>query len=356
MKSPLFVLAGVLCSVPAWAAPPSDLGQRLAEGYARPAMATLDDSARSMHHELQAWCKTPSQAGTEKVSAAFATLARAWSAVAFLRFGPLVDNNRFERLYFWPDTRGVMPRQLHSALAAADSAVLAEGGWAGRSVAIQGLPALEYLLYGDPALLRASEPQAAVSQYACAYATAVAGNIHDVAAQLRQAWSAQAQFGRQFTAPAQDNDLYRGSEEVAAEAMKALSTGLQFARDVNLLPVLGADAQAARPKRAAFWRSGQTGATLAASLNGLLAFYQAGGYVFATGSQGLADTLTHELKQAAALVASVPASAEAAFTQAQSREALVLAAMVIKNAKDVVDQDIAPALGVTIGFNALDGD
>ena len=33
-----------------------------------------------------------------------------------------------------------------------------------------------------------------------------------------------------------------------------------------------------------------------------------------------------------------------------------LAGLTLKNAKAVVDQDLAPALGVTIGFNALDGD
>ncbi|OZI71289.1 imelysin family protein [Bordetella genomosp. 12] len=356
MKSPLLLLAGVLSAASAWAAPPTDLGQRLAEGYARPAMIRLDDSARGMHRDLQAWCKTPGQAGADKVAASFDALAQAWAGVAFLRFGPLVEGNRYERLYFWPDPRGVMPRQVQSALAAADPAALAEGGLAGRSVAVQGLPALEYLLYGEPALLRASAPAAASSAYPCAYATAVAANIQGLAAQLRQAWSPQAEFGRQFTAPASANDLYRDRQEVAAEAMKALSTGLQFARDINLLPVLGADAQAARPKRAAFWRSGQAAATLAASVRGMLAFYQAGGYGYAPGSQGLDATLTHELQQAITLVASVPAEAEAAFTQPEPRAALTLAAMVLKNAKDVVDQDIAPALGVTIGFNALDGD
>ncbi|MFZ7192489.1 aminopeptidase, partial [Bordetella avium] len=45
-----------------------------------------------------------------------------------------------------------------------------------------------------------------------------------------------------------------------------------------------------------------------------------------------------------------------AFTQAAPRASLLLTAMIVKNAKDLVDQDIAPALGVTIGFNALDGD
>ncbi|ANY17187.1 imelysin family protein [Bordetella pseudohinzii] len=356
MKFLLLAAAGLLAAAPAAAAPPADLGRRLAEGYARPAMARLDDSARVMRQDLRAWCASPGQEGAAKVADAFGRLAQAWAGVAFLRFGPLVDGNRFERLSFWPDTRGVMPRQVQGALAAADPALLAEGALKGRSVAVQGLPALEYLLYGEPGLLRHAARDAAGSAYACAYAVAVAGNIQGLAGELRQAWGGQGVFGRQFTAPGPDNALYRSAQEVAAEAMKALSTGLQFAREVSLLPALGADAQAARPKRAAFWRSGQSTAVLAASLRGLLAFYQAGGYVFAPGSQGLADTFKHELGQAEGLVAAAPDDAEAAFTQGEARAALTLAAMILKNAKDVIDQDIAPALGVTIGFNALDGD
>ncbi|WPL79639.1 imelysin family protein [Bordetella hinzii] len=356
MKSVLFVAAGLLAAAPAWAAPPADLGQRLAEGYARPAMATLDERARAMRQDLQAWCASPGQEGAGKVAAAFGRLAQAWAGVAFLRFGPLVEGNRFERLSFWPDTRGVMPRQVQAALAAADPALLAAGALKSRSVAVQGLPALEYLLYGEPGLLRQAPRDAAGSAYACAYGVAVAGNIQELAGELRQAWDGQGAFGRQFTAPARDNELYRSPQEVAAEAMKALSTGLQSAREISLLPALGADAQAARPKRAAFWRSGQSGAVLAASLRGMLAFYQAGGYGFAPGSQGLADTFRHELEQAAGLAAAAPGDAEAAFTQPEARASLALAALIIKNAKDVVDQDIAPALGVTIGFNALDGD
>ena len=40
----------------------------------------------------------------------------------------------------------------------------------------------------------------------------------------------------------------------------------------------------------------------------------------------------------------------------ETRRQWTLAGLTLKNAKAVVDQDLAPALGVTIGFNALDGD
>ncbi|MBB1593640.1 imelysin family protein [Achromobacter sp. UMC46] len=333
---------------------PADLGERLARDYARPAVGKMVQAAAAVNEALGGWCAKPDAAGAARVGVAFSNLAQAWSGVEILRFGPLVQANRFERLAFWPDTRGVMPKQVQQLIAAGDPALLAPGALAGRSVAVQGLPALEYVLYGEPALLtQASAPTFA---YACAYARAVAANVSTISGDVAQAWSAQGEFGRQFAKPQAGNDLYRDPQEVAAEAMKALSTGLQFARDVKILPVLGGSAEAARPKRAAFWRSELSTRLLAANLDGLKAFYLAGGYPLPKGGDWMDVSVRGELQNAAQTLRAVPTPLDAALKQEDGRRQLLLAALTIQNAKAIVDQDLAPALGVTIGFNALDGD
>lgn len=337
------------------AGPAPDLGARLADGYARPAVTALAQQAVELHQSLDTWCgKGGGPAGAPAVRQAFRDTVLAWSGVEFLRFGPLVQGNRFERLAFWPDTRGVMQRQVRALLAEGDAGVLQPQALAGRSVALQGLPALEYVLYDAPGLLDA--PAQSDHAFACRYAVAVAGNIADVSRELQQAWSAQGDFGRQFTQPSAANDLYRSPQEVAAEAVKALSTGLQFARDVKLLPVLGDSVQAARPKRAAFWRSDMTLPALAASLRGMQAFYQAGAYRYADGESWIEASLNGELARAAAIFAEADVPVAQALADQAGWQRLALAGMILKNAKDIVDQHMAPALGVAIGFNALDGD
>lgn len=341
-------LAGAAASLPA------DLGERLAQGYARPAASGMAEAATGLEGALGQWCAKPEAAGARRVEEAFATLAQAWARLEPLRFGPLVQANRYERLAFWPDTRGVMPKQVQAAIAAQDAELLKPGALAGRSVALQGLPALEYVLYGEPALLR--QQGAPTFAYACGYARAVSANVAAISRDVAQAWGPQADFGRQFARPQAGNDLYRDPQEVAAEAMKALSTGLQFARDVKLLPVLGDSADAARPKRAAFWRSGLSTRTLAAGLDGLAAFYRAGGYALPPGDAWMGGAVLGELDNAARTLREVPAPLDQALADAEGRRLLGLATLTLKNAKAIVDQDLAPALGVTIGFNALDGD
>lgn len=349
--------AAALAAAAPWAAAnglPADLGERLARDYARPAVATMADAASALEDELGKWCAQPGAAGAARIEENFERLALAWSGVEILRFGPLVQANRYERLAFWPDTRGVMPRQVQALLAAEDQALLAPGALAGRSVAVQGLPALEYVLYGEPALLdKHGTPGFA---YACGYARAVAANVATISRDVAQAWSADGGFGRQFARPQPGNDLYRDSQEVAAEAMKALSTGLQFARDVKIVPVLGESAGQARPKRAAFWRSKLSMKLVAANAEALDAFYRAGAYPLPAGDEWMAASVTGELASAARTLRAVPVPLEQALAGEEGRRLLTLASLTLQNAKAIVDQDLAPALGVMIGFNALDGD
>jgi predicted lipoprotein len=92
------------------------------------------------------------------VKDAFAAAVVAWSNVEILRFGPITENRRFERLFHWPDPKGLGQRQIEAALKSRDEAVTQPDELAGKSVALQGLPALEYLLYGNGAEILAGAP------------------------------------------------------------------------------------------------------------------------------------------------------------------------------------------------------
>ena len=339
----------------AYAAPvPADLGQRWASGYIAPAMQRWVNTTAALHTALTRYCPAPQPAEASAVKAAFGETVQAWSGIAFLRFGPLVADNRYERIAFWPDPRNIVPRQLGTMVRAADAADLAPGGLYGRSVAVQGLPALEWLLYGDGDVLAA--PSAPTFAAACALSTAVAANLARIATDLTGAWAPEADFGKQFRAPGPQSTLYRSQQEVAAEGLKALSTGLQFARDVHLAPVLGKEMTEVRPKRAAFWRSDLTTTALAANLIAMREFLAAAGFRYGAGEAWIGEQTQAELTRAAGSVSTVAQPFETAAASDDGYRLLTLTALTLKNAKQLVDQDLAAYFGVTIGFNALDGD
>lgn len=336
---------------------PADLGRRLADGYIRPATAQLVARSTTLHADLVRWCEAGAPAGERtRIEGHFRALLDAWARVELLRFGPLVQDNRFERIFFWPDARGLVPRQLATALKAADPAALAPGGLRGRSVAVQGLPAIEHLLFADGAGALSDGTPAA--RYRCDLAAATTANVRDIATELDGEWAASGATGRDFTAPAAGNALYRTTQEVAAEAFKAWATGVKFLREAKLAPMMGATGAEARAQRGVFWRSESTARYLAANVRGLGDFYAAARLTdsYTAAERSADESFLAEIGRAHGnLQAAAGAPLDAALTGTQRRH-FVLAQLIADNLRTMIDEVIAPAFGVTLGFNALDGD
>jgi len=340
----LCVSALVLCLaglVDAQTPLPANLGDRLVQGYVSGAVQGFEQASARLAQSLHAWCASPDATGRERLHDDFANTIKSWSGIEFLRFGPLVEANRFERIFFWPDPRGVTLRQIQALLAGPAEAAGDAQALSGRSVALQGLPALEYVLYRDGGLLVGGAEQtgerSASWAVACTYASAVGRNLAERGHDLAQAWHPSANYAALFAHPGPDNPVYRSQREVAGEAFKSLSTGLQFLREVKLVPVVGDAPDVGRARRAPFWRSG-------------------GGYQDRPDEADVVANLDDELARAEQLLAGMQAPIADLLVDSDGYRQLQLVILLLGNAKRLLDENIAPTFGVTIGFNALDGD
>ena len=377
-----------------------EAGQGWLSGYIQPAMLTFESAARKTETSLVALCAQVAapRSGADSMNAVeaarqaeldFRALVLAWSRIEFLRFGPLVEENRYERISFWPDPRNVMLRQIPAVLARYSGGESVD--LSAQSVAVQGLPALEYLLYGKNGLLNPAfgsvrvddarsgggvQPNVAVGpddqtvpdvvRGRCDYSVDIARNLVGLGSALSAAWASDGVWGGGFANPAMGRDTYRSHQEVLSESMKALSGGLQFAAEVKMGPAVvspgstgpsAASVSSGAPlsaeavhstlnvQRLPWWRSGLHADALVVTLQGMGAYYAAGH--LALGASGWAGAQWQaELKQAVNLIES----------DGTGRQGWQAARLVLTNARRVLDEDIAPALGVGLGFNALDGD
>ena len=366
---------------------PESLGARLIDGYIRPATQDFADAGNAMHATLKDYCAGRSaappaaNAGSEAVRERFSKLAQAWARVEFLRFGPLVQDNRFERIFFWPDPRGIVSRRTQATLGSRDETVLEAGALRTASVAIQGIPSLEYALYGGPEALLATSPSSDASgaaastkpppgdapqdrsalsknDYRCAYAVAVAANVAALATEVAQAWGPSGEMAQRFAQPGQENPLYRNPAEVATEMIKALSGGVHYVRDAKLLAALGSTPADARPVRAPLSRSDLTLDAVSAELRGMGQFYQAAGLqaAFAPDDAWLATVVTSSTGHMADRLDAIDVPLEQALVQAGLRDSLVSTVVELNSLKEMIDGQVAGALGINVGFNALDGD
>ncbi len=352
----LSIVCCLTIALPAHAARlPADLGQRLVRDYIQPATQRFAQQGEVLQTALKTYCEKP--ADTQRRAAVekqFGATVEAWAGIEFLRFGPLQQQNRLERIFFFPDPRGVTLRQIQALLASKDESALDAQALRGRSVAVQGLPALEFLLYGSGATFSGDD----AGRYRCALAVAIAGNVRQLGLEVATAWRDNNGIAAEFATPSEQRSLYRSHGEVATETIKTLSTGLQFTRDMKLLPALGDSAEKANGRRAPLWRSDLTTRSLKANVRGLLDFYRAANLAaqLPEAERWIDDTLQSEGRFAIADLDAVTQPFEQAVGGGDDREALHHAALVLKNMQAVVVEYLAPGFGINLGFNSLDGD
>jgi len=344
------------------ARPRASTGLRLLHGFIQPTVQRFHQAAHTVLARVTHRCNAAAAGhavAQQPLRDAFRELVLAWSALELLRFGPLVQGNRFERIFFWPDPRGVMLRQLRPLLQSAENV---PQDLRTHSVALQGLPALEYLLYGAGGLLaepgktqdgaQGTVPDTHAAR--CALALAVARNLTQMAEELQVAWADRGTYARDFSAPGETNAIYRNENETLAEVIKALSAGLRFEGEVKLRAALGAQQDTARTRILPFWRSDLSLSALAASVEALQAWHALA--EFSRQPAWLAQGLERELQESTALLRQHHAQAVRMAQDPEVYQALRLAVLKLDNARRMVDENLAPALGVGLGFNALDGD
>ncbi len=348
----LAVLSAPFSATPAAADPARDVTivGRAVTDYIRPATERFARGAHGLDNAVGSFCAAPGSDTRAAVDSAFRVAVEGWSAIQFLRFGPLVDEHRLERVAFWPDPKGIGLRQLRRALADRDDTVTDPAQLAGKSVALQGLTALEYLLYGDGS--------DRFDAFRCAFAAAAAGSLAAVADAIAGEWAAPDGFAERLMQPGSDDPVYRKPAESLAELHRALTTGLQVTQDQKLKPVLGETPDSAKPFLAPFRRAGLSVAVLAADLSALKAFTVAAGFTRGLPEEyrWLDNSIGFEFDNAVRTAGSVKLPIDEAVYDETARDRLRYLFVVIGNLRTMTQQDLATALDLRGGFNALDGD
>jgi predicted lipoprotein len=298
------------------------------------------------------------------LKSAFVSAMAAWESIQHVRFGPVEFFSRDSRIYFWPDPRGSAAHQLAELLAAQDAAALEPEAFAKSSVAVQGFPALEILLYGEGAAqkLRAANAEAA---YRCAVVKAIAHNLNAMGRDLYGEWTGgDDPYGALLDRAGPDELRFRHASEVTVELFKSLYAAIELVADHKLARPLGASAQAARPRLAEAWRSKQSLNNIRRNLEAAQSMYMGkdgkdGISAFVrevAGDKALDALMTRAFAQTLATAKGITVPLEVGITKAQSRPPFDKLARETKALKTLLVQRLAPALNIPVGFNSLDGD
>ncbi|MCV3205876.1 peptidase M75, Imelysin [Mesorhizobium sp. YC-39] len=332
----------------------SDVIQRAIDGFVRPAYASLHQHAEALTNSMRSLCTAPSQKELDAARAEFSATVDAWSAVEIIGFGPIKENNRLERMLYWPDRKSIGLKQVQAALAGKDPSATDPVQLAGKSVAMQGLGALEFVLYGDGAETLAGKDD----PYRCAYGAAVAGNIETMAGDVSDAWNKPDGFAALWANPGPQNALYRDGTEAVTELVGVFINELEMVRDVRLKGFFGGSPEADKPKQAIYWRSGNTTRSLAGNLSGMDALFQASrlGDALPPDARWMAESIHIQLVNGAADASAVEGPIAKALVDPAQRQKLDHFSLVTSSLTTLIGTRLTTEFGLTAGFSSLDGD
>lgn len=333
----------------------SEIARLALEKHIRPSYASLALAAGELEKGMSAFCAKPTPAGRKNIDAQFEKTLLTWSRIDHIRFGPIAEQNRINRFIFWPDHKSIGLRQVKKALRSHNDDVLDLQKLQNKSVALQGLTALEYLLYGTGSgrLGESSKD----NRFRCAYAVTIAKNLVMISAQVVDGWREDSKFVQLYLHPREDSDIYQTPKEVTLALFLSFTTELKIVQLLKLERPLGKTAKRARPKRAALWRSKQVYNVIDANMAGLRTLFdKVFSNLIADSDPGVEEGVDLDFEQVHRdlMELKMPIS-EAVYNDTVRAK--------LKNLQTVVDQikrdagtAIIKATDLSMGFNALDGD
>jgi predicted lipoprotein len=334
------------------------LARQALEQHIRPGYDRLAAAAGRLADAMSRFCTAPA-VSDQAVIAAFDDLVTAWGRIEHIEFGPVTQETRRERIMFWPDRRNLGARQIARAMAARDASVTDAAQLANKSVALQGIGALEIVLFSDGGL---EKLEAADREFRCRFGSAIAANIDSIANEVARAWNDDTGFAGTWLRPGEKNPTYLLPSETTLALAKAFNQSLERARDERIAGPLGLNKQR-RVTPAPLAVSGWSMRLVIANIEGARDLYDRGGLraaVLAAASgdandKELAELVSRELATALERLQPVRL-AKKPYVDRDTRQQIVASGFPLKNARLIAGELLVRNAGLSLGFNASDGD
>lgn len=348
-------LLPVACSPSTDGVGPRTIVEAIVDQQIIPDHKAFADAARQQQTAVSALCATPGDATLTTAREAFRKTALAWSRIEWLSFGPARQGNRREILFFWPDNRGRGQRQVEELATSTDAAQFADAAFTNKSVSVKGLPALEYVLFGEGA-----DALLSPGAVRCAFANAIAASVATTAQDLSNAWQGDKGYRQVILSAGPENAEFRNHKEALQKFLTAASEQVQIVKDLKLKPLLAERNGAFVPIAPPFSAAGIPFAAMSQNVDGASSvFLNHASKLLPEESAYRAESLRFEVEAIQRTLGELGALALPAAQLAQeklTRDRLAYLALPLEGAHALMSEVYPAALGLVMGFNSLDGD
>lgn len=328
---------------PANAADHREASLRVAREFALPRYEALAEATSAQASAWDASCQSQPPRDLKVLETAFHAAADAWARIEFLRYGPIGEEFRFERMAHWPERRNAVSRALSNLISRPDAEVLSPERFQETSVAGQGFSALERVLFEEETRRALRAPS---GERVCQVGKAIANALASTARKVSEEW-------RQKTLPMLEQADEARAREAVTRFVTDLLTALEVVEDFKIAAPLGPSAADARPTTAEMWRSGRSKRVIRLNLEAAAALSKALlGAAPTDEGQGALDGI-----EAVALIAeNAPENLGEAIADPRRRGQVILLRDAVSSARTLATSGLPASLQITTGFNSLDGD
>lgn len=331
---------------------------RAVDGFIIPGYRDLAEATNSLSDASAALCKSPSDATLDVARSAFSSVVQAWSAIEIIRLGPALEQNRFERFLFYPDRKSTGRKQVQAILAKQDESATTAESLKGKSVAVQGLGALELVLYGNGAEILSSGS----GGFRCRYGLAVSQNLRNIAGEFLAEWEMPDGIQAAWKKPGTSNPLFRDNKEAATELLGVLVHSVEMVKDQRLRPfyagTIDGKPDKGRPKLAIYWRSVNTMPAISANFSALQRLFDTAGMeeLLPADSRSIAGSIDFLFKALIAAADRMEGPVDAALADERQRATLDFIALNTADLLDRLNRQFGASIGLGAGFSFADGD
>ncbi|MHA7969434.1 imelysin family protein [Rhizobium sp. CAU 1783] len=328
--------------------------QKAVDDFIRPGYRHFRDEASLLEKDMHAFCAAPTEAGLQTARDAFGKTVAAWSTIEIVRVGPIIENNRFERILFYPDRKSTGLKQVQAVLAKPDESATSVATLKDKSVAMQGLGALEFVLYGTGSEKLSTEKDG----FRCRYGAAIAGNLVRLGDELVTEWDRPGGIQDAWKHPGPENPVFRDGREAITELLGILVHGAETIRDQRIENFYKGEENNTFPKQAIYWRSGKTWASIEGNIEGLRTLLKVSGMVELVNedTRSIVSSIDFVAKSLSRVAGTIDPDVEKAVTDPAERAKLDF---LLLNSKDLIlrlNNDYGGAIGLAAGFSFSDGD
>lgn len=321
------------------------------ENVVRPAYQSFEAQTLQLQKQVSRLCISPNKAALVGVQDQFTNAALSWAGIELFRSGPVMDQNRLERVLFYPDRKSTGLKQVQRIIAKSDPSVIAPDKIVRKSVAVQGLGALEFLLFGTGYTMLSTE----ANSFRCKFASSVADNLHSIATELDTKWNGD--YSEQWINAGKKGSIFINAQEAVNELLGTIVHGLEAIKDIRLKAFLREEPNRDRPKSALLWRSENTLPMMKANLEFIHSLLRDGGlYSLANKKNRIIEKIEFELNQNKAAINAIDGPLFKALKDQTLRRKLAYFGTSLKFTIARIDQEFAKDLGLSSGFSFSDGD